>query len=275
MRPEAVGLLLSAIVLALPMGADGVRAQDVDIHSFHRGDSDTDGEINLTDAVVVFAWLFLGGEEPPCLDAVDSNDDGEVSISDGIYTLGFLFSGGAAIPEPGLDLCGLDPTEDALGCRSYFPCACGGFLGRPCPEDHVCEFPAASCSGADMLGYCLPRPSACPKFYQPVCGCDGQTYGNDCERLRAGVTKDYEGECAVSACAPEECTKEQFCEKPDGACDRTDARGTCVDRPGPCPEDYDPVCGCDGITYGNDCERRAAGVSKDHDGECEGPPPGE
>jgi hypothetical protein len=32
--------------------------------------------------------------------------------------------------------------------------------------------------------------------------------------------------------------------------------------------DWQPVCGCDRKTYGNDCSRRAAGVSKDYDGEC-------
>ena len=36
-----------------------------------------------------------------------------------------------------------------------------------------------------------------------------------------------------------------------------------------CTEEAQPVCGCDGLTYGNACNAEKAGVTDWTDGECE------
>ena len=35
----------------------------------------------------------------------------------------------------------------------------------------------------------------CDDYYEPVCGCNGITYGNECYAENAGVTEWTEGEC--------------------------------------------------------------------------------
>ena len=44
--------------------------------------------------------------------------------------------------------------------------------------------------------------------------------------------------------------------------------GECVALPAACDELLKPVCGCDGVTYGNECLLQRVAVRKDHDGAC-------
>jgi len=89
---------------------------------FRRGDANGDGRQDLSDAVLVLSFLFLG--EPgalACEKAGDANDDGANDLSDAVLVLGALFLGGDPPPEPSA-ACGADPTADSLGCGSHPPC---------------------------------------------------------------------------------------------------------------------------------------------------------
>jgi hypothetical protein len=49
----------------------------------------------ITDAILLLSFLFLGGAEPPCRAACDSNASGALELTDAIVVLSYLFTGGA------------------------------------------------------------------------------------------------------------------------------------------------------------------------------------
>lgn len=74
---------------------------------------------------------------------------------------------------------------------------CGGRLGISCERGLFCDFPTGTC-GSDLAeGTCVRVPRFCARKITigPVCGCNGKTYPNNCQRRQAIVAKLHDGRC--------------------------------------------------------------------------------
>lgn len=81
--------------------------------------------------------------------------------------------------------------------------ACGGATAITCNSALWCQKAVGQCGVADAAGKCDKAPTFCMRVSRPVCGCNGKTYPNDCERQHAKAQLDHVGACKKEAAPPE------------------------------------------------------------------------
>lgn len=166
------------------------------------------------------------------------------------------------------DVCGIEP----LPVEGQ---SCGGKASPKCDAGEFCMWqPEDICGASDHLGECVAQPQICNKHFDPVCGCDGQTYSNACHAAAAGTSIASEAACDVPkfcggfgnlACGE----GEQCVDDPNDGCDPmgggADCGGICVEglsTCGPIENDYvTELAEIQACTSADDCGQVLAGTS--------------
>ena len=134
---------------------------------------------------------------PDASPPVDSGSMDAVVILDAVAPMD------AAAPVDSGPVTNLDATANADATTPVD----AGTAGCNCSRTEYCQYAAPlSCGGP---GQCVARPGGCTRILDPVCGCDGNDYSNECVANRAGFDIDYRGRCD---CRTNGCTGTGSCQ---------------------------------------------------------------
>lgn len=150
-----------------------------------------------------------------------------------------------------------------------WPLACVSTTPEPTPESPEERAPLGK---ADAYGSCAGdegEPSYCGGKSDGNCWCDEicSVFGDCCADVR-DVCGDTSPPEPVECLASSQCEGDQYCHF-ESECGEGPI-GICKPIAAGCNKHLAPVCGCDAVTYANDCFAAAAAVSVQSDGPCPG-----
>lgn len=215
----------------------------------------------LNARAAILAWVFVSAL---CGVGCGSDDDGKAAGS-GASANGGATGGGATGGSATGGAAGDGDSGSGGGSTggqdNGSPVLCGGAYSKECGEGYFCRFQ----TGCGTVGHCTRMPKNCDDAYEPVCGCDGNTYGNECQARLAGVSVRDTGECDEAEqfpCGPYQCARTSYCLDKNGTDSSTIWQHACISSPTECGDT--PSCACltdpAGCIVGHTCEE-ADGVT--------------